>query len=101
MPPGPERLASLSAAKLGATYEVEWKAGAWSAGKVVDERGEGKDRQVKVHYIGYKKRWDEWITTAQKLKKVRSGPESLMEKARQIHGGTQGAVVHEDEVCTL
>ena len=39
--------------------------------------------------------------TARKLKKVRSGPESLMEKARQIHGGTQGAVVHEDEVLWL
>ena len=33
----------------------------WVAAKVIAERGHGLDREVQVHYQGWKKRWDEWI----------------------------------------
>mgnify|MGYP006100620833 CR=1 FL=1 len=33
----------------------------WFDAKVVSERGEGEAREVKVHFHGWKPRWDEWI----------------------------------------
>ena len=32
----------------------------WYAAKVTAERGEGRHRQLKVHFLGWKARFDEW-----------------------------------------
>lgn len=36
----------------------------WYEAKVVDERGEGDAREVKVHFKRFHARYDEWITAA-------------------------------------
>ena len=33
----------------------------WCDATVIDARGNGCDREIKVHYMGWKKRWDEWV----------------------------------------
>jgi len=33
----------------------------WCSATVIAERGEGVGREVKVHYTGWNKRWDEWL----------------------------------------
>ena len=35
--------------------------GAWHDATIIAERGEGDAREVRVHFKGWKPRWDEWI----------------------------------------
>ena len=34
----------------------------WYAAKVTAERGEGRHRQLKVHFLGWRARFDEWLS---------------------------------------
>jgi len=44
--------------KVGDACEVQWK-GTWYKSKVL----EIKDGKYKIHYEGWDKKWDEWVTT--------------------------------------
>ena len=46
---------------LGDRLEARDCRGTWYAAKVVDTRGLGAEREVKVHFMNWSKRWDEWI----------------------------------------
>ena len=93
MPSASQRLTSLSAVKKGERVAIEWSAGVWSAAKVLGSDGEDDGRRVHVHFHGYKKRWDEWVSDPRKVRKPRNRASNLFERARVQHGGTLGAVV--------
>ena len=46
---------------LGDRLEARDCCGTWYAAKVVDTRGLGAEREIKVHFMNWSKRWDEWI----------------------------------------
>ena len=52
----PERIRALATWKVGDELEVEWK-GKWYKSKIT----EIKDGKYKITYIGWDKKWDEWI----------------------------------------
>jgi hypothetical protein len=45
----------------GALVDVCDKNNAWFAGSVVARRGRGPEKAVKIHYVGFDKRLDEWV----------------------------------------
>ena len=47
---------------VGDRIEARDSRGQWYASKVVDVRVEGSIRELKVHFLGWKARWDEWIS---------------------------------------
>ena len=49
---------------VGARLQACDRVGAWLDAKIIAERGEGDAREVKVHFHGFAKRYDEWIAVS-------------------------------------
>ena len=47
--------------KVGLPVQAQDARGKWLPGHIVEERGDGKGREVLVHFRGYHKKWDEWL----------------------------------------
>ena len=43
------------------TVEAKDRCGIWYRAKIVAVRGEGDGREVKAHFLGWAKRFDEWL----------------------------------------
>ena len=70
-----------------AVWAVDKKNKAGEA-TVVAERGEGDEREVRVHWFGFNKKLDEWISvTSEKLSESRKNKDATAE-----WGGTAGHV---------
>ena len=50
----------MDSVTLGDPIQACDRYGQWYNAKVVDERGEGANRKIKVHFPGWSKRQDEW-----------------------------------------
>ena len=66
---------------------VRWKQvkdprGHWYDAKIVGERGEGEEREVKVHYHGWKQSLDEWILASSD--RILDEDEELPEEAHEV-----------------
>jgi hypothetical protein len=53
-----------STLQVGARLQARDRVGAWLDAKIVAERGEDDAREVKVHFDGFHKRYDEWIAVS-------------------------------------
>jgi hypothetical protein len=54
--------------RVGQWVQANDNLSGWYDAKVIDERGEGTEREVLVHYNGWKKRFDQWIlATSQRI----------------------------------
>lgn len=51
-------------ASLGAKVAAKDKHGHWYTAKVTNERGEGAARELRVHFLGWGVRYDEWVLEA-------------------------------------
>ena len=49
---------------VGSRLEALDKVNVWCPASVVAIRGEGPSRELKVHYVGWTKRMDEWLAVA-------------------------------------
>ena len=49
------------AVRVGADVIARDKQGLWYAAKVMAEHGAGSHRQLKVHFLGWRSRFDEWL----------------------------------------
>ena len=77
---------------------VRWKQvkdprGHWYDAKIVGERGEGEEREVKVHYHGWKQSLDEWILASSD--RILDEDEELPEEAHDW--GTERGHIDEDQ----
>ena len=69
---------------VGETVQACDKRGKWLPGRIIGERGDGKEREVLVHFRGYNQKWDEWLA-------VGSGK---VDKAAPVGVEDGGAKVH-------
>ena len=69
---------------VGETVQACDKRGKWLPGRIIGERGDGKEREVLVHFRGYNRKWDEWLA-------VGSGK---VDKAAPVGVEDGGAKVH-------
>ena len=46
---------------VGARLQARDRVGKWYEATIIDQRGEDDLREVKVHFMGFSKRYDEWI----------------------------------------
>jgi Cdc6-like AAA superfamily ATPase len=58
----------------GDKLEAKDPYGNWYDAKVIGVRGEGETREVKVHYMGWKARFDEWVHVGTGRLKPEGGP---------------------------
>ncbi|KOO33990.1 cell division control protein 6-like protein [Chrysochromulina tobinii] len=58
----------------GDKLEAKDPYGNWYVAKVIGVRGEGETREVKVHYMGWKARFDEWVHVGTGRLKPEGGP---------------------------
>ena len=69
---------------VGDTVQACDARGNWLPGRISEERGDGKEREVLVHFRGYNQKWDEWLA-------VGSGK---VDKAAPVGVEDGGAKVH-------
>eukprot|EP00908_Phaeocystis_cordata_P025868 Transcript_8346.p1 GENE.Transcript_8346~~Transcript_8346.p1 ORF type:complete len:204 (+),score=36.25 Transcript_8346:46-612(+) len=74
------------------------KEGIWYEAKIVDERGGGDERELLVHYKGWKSRWDEWL--GEGSGRVRAaggklGPCKRLASLAKVEAGSKVGVQHE------
>jgi hypothetical protein len=69
---------------VGETVQACDTRGKWLPGRIIGERGDGKEREVLVHFRNYNQKWDEWLA-------VGSGK---VDKAAPVGVEDGGAKVH-------
>ena len=84
-------LEPAGASVKGALVQVLEVEPYWYNAKILDVRGEGDAIDVKVHYDGYKKRYDEWVPLADgRVRWPLAGYDiTVAESREQYHFSTQ------------
>ena len=78
----------MPAVREGQDVLARDKRGTWYAAKVVAERGEGDEHELKVHFSGWRTRFDEWLRPAAVMKQ--SGPSVEKQLAEANWSSTDG-----------
>ena len=61
--------------RVGSRLEALDKVNAWCIANVLATRGEGPTRMLKVHYVGWSKKWDQWLAVSEgRLRWCRDAP---------------------------
>ena len=56
---------NISDMTVGDVYDVQDKHGQWYAGECIERNGE----KVKIHFLGWKSRYDDWINVSSEQKR--------------------------------
>ena len=83
---------------VGAKVSAKDRTGAWLPGRVVDERGEGEEREVHVKFDRWKPRYNEWLTdTPARVREPMEAAAAAALTAQEQLGSTVGLVRGSDE----
>ena len=72
---------AMPTVRVGQDVLARDKRGTWYAAKVMAERGEGGEHELKVHFQGWKVRFDEWLRPCDVMKQSGASVEKQLAEA--------------------